>query len=1674
VPADPEATSWTLSAPDGQLPPPPLKTSQQVLPIGSLTPEDTERLFLRVLLAIEDVEQASLYGTPGQKQDGIDVYARLRLTLESDESPRDYVTLQSKRLAKLTPGGLKKAVSTFLKGKWVDRSARFYFATTHSLRPVALAEELTEQTDRLAKAGVVLVPFGAEELSLELKDLPRLVDDFFGREWVDIHCGPDARKSLEDRLDRPSYDRFRVALRKFYRDELRLHAGGASASNLEILDVTPWERAVNDDTSPPDASPSQVATMTDGDSIDRRFRPHTAVRRTRVLRDFGDDLGAEARVPLDHWVADRRRTLLVGAAGTGKSTFLRFLAADLLSEEPRAADLIVRAGEQLPLWLPFSFLCKHLGESTSNSILSAVQAWFASHDLNELAKLAPVVLRDHRLFLIVDGVDEWTTADEAHSALQLLESYLNASGARALLSTRPYAKGEIPRNLDWSEGQLAPLNRAQISRIVRLLAQGADAADVLADIEASHEAASLARVPLFLALLIELHLAGQFRSTKLAIIDKFVSRFVAEMPRLRSTPSAAPLADDQIGVVVGELAWELRFVSSSGFASVPDVRKLLIGILVRQFSLDQGTALQWAATVFDSAQRRFAVLVSHGADRYGFVHRLILEHLAGRHLATLPLEVQERQFVELLDDPSWRDVLVAMMSESVQRDALEAALAKRLGESSGPVEQRWEFAAELLAARVELSGATTKLIVAGIADRIETSPWRAHRARLARSLGEAYGSPAFDDEMFERASNWLRGAISDPSTGLWASRHVDSSKEAAVRRTLLWGLRLPNWRVRITAADAFRLRYSSQPFDETVVALIRGGGDTEVQAALLLAAGWAWKHDALAALVEWASRQPSMALRCVALNLRHRWGDLNEQSDLRESDLEMVRRRLEGDGYETTWLSLTNELLPIAFPFEETEWRDFALNVLTGERRGNAARHVAYLLACGVFSADDRFRQWAVEKELRGEHPFLSFNARLAPTTWASDPEYETAVIDGITRYSGHSFGGAGVEHIQGLAPTAALRDALLANLDTYRPTQLAYELWNQFASDEVVQDAMRTRLQSSPEVAGKYSHVATMVLGRAEGFARLVELARSAVSAEPSESNDVLRNALATEWCDLKAVVDDDSQTREERAESRAIIDNYNEVELAALCLVPKPTHIDWGMDDYFQAFAETEAARTRAREWLADPHLTIAQVPEILPGAILSGFGWTIDPDTEDILDSGFDLLRFLDVDIREMFIRGLGNSRAETKQLLRLAGHWQHDSDDACLRAWATVFGSRLREDLPSDIADAIRSAIHELLVRRGKRNEETRQTGWVAALAAADLSLLEGADGEPFPPPVSLREKFGRHDEALIALVGSNWEKLRDKFGSDLEGLIDAPEPSRHEPATMWTALAGAPDKSPALEEELRHAVRSIASLRSEPRVVQWAAVGEYSEEHLRLLLLHDKGQKHGNRFSDDAATLIRRAGAWTIDPERLSKLLIGDAVSDASARPYSAWMLNDSRALHAELLRDHPVSKALLSELSEWFGSEDRIAQEWNWESVAGVSVGSIDAERLPDLLLRIYQRLRIEATVEMGVLAATARARLSSDPAADESVIAAIRATSSLPQADGFFSPVGDSAPSESQRVSLAFLLAGAGRLNPALLDWLVAYVQNLESPMIDPLTDFEGSIRVQLAELNDLVRPTR
>jgi hypothetical protein len=183
------------AAPTGPLPAPPIDTKAQVLPIGDLEWPNAERLFLRLLRTIHQVQYSKLFGVPGQPQAGVDVYARLsRKSTDSAADGRDYITLQSRRVESLTAGQIKKAVDDFLEGEWAGRTSTFYFATAFDLRDVKLDFVIREQAERLARFKIDFVPWGVQEVSSLLKDHPRIVVDFFGQAWGERFCGAEAAR----------------------------------------------------------------------------------------------------------------------------------------------------------------------------------------------------------------------------------------------------------------------------------------------------------------------------------------------------------------------------------------------------------------------------------------------------------------------------------------------------------------------------------------------------------------------------------------------------------------------------------------------------------------------------------------------------------------------------------------------------------------------------------------------------------------------------------------------------------------------------------------------------------------------------------------------------------------------------------------------------------------------------------------------------------------------------------------------------------------------------------------------------------------------------------------------------------------------------------------------------------------------------------------------------------------------------------------------------------------------------------------------------------------------------------------------------------------------------------------------------------------------------------------
>lgn len=172
---------WLLSPPE-TLPAPPVETSEQRLPVEALGWKDFERLCVRLARKGADIEHVQLYGVEGEAQGGIDVLVRR----QGDR----YDTWQCKRYQTFGAGDVNKAVDRFLEGDWVERTEDFFLCVSAPLEKKATTDAIEGRVEELRRHDVTLIPFGAERLSVELKEHPDLVKEFFGQAWHDRFSVP--------------------------------------------------------------------------------------------------------------------------------------------------------------------------------------------------------------------------------------------------------------------------------------------------------------------------------------------------------------------------------------------------------------------------------------------------------------------------------------------------------------------------------------------------------------------------------------------------------------------------------------------------------------------------------------------------------------------------------------------------------------------------------------------------------------------------------------------------------------------------------------------------------------------------------------------------------------------------------------------------------------------------------------------------------------------------------------------------------------------------------------------------------------------------------------------------------------------------------------------------------------------------------------------------------------------------------------------------------------------------------------------------------------------------------------------------------------------------------------------------------------------------------------------
>jgi hypothetical protein len=1712
------------AAPTGQLPAPPIDTKAQQLPIGELHWPDAERLFLRLLHTIRPVQYAKLFGVPGQAQAGIDAYARLPVDLTDGETNgRDYITLQSRRVKSLTTTKIKKAVDELLKGEWAKKTAAFYFATSFDLQATKLDTAIREQTERLAKLGIVFVPWGVQEVSTLLKSHPRIVDDFFSRAWVERFCGPEAAQALANNLPHKEGRDLRTGLRDLYRAVFYAQGGIRSTENIEpgeqfvILDVDPNRQQSNIiDTERPEATderqrPSQGPVDGHTYIASRLGARRQSFRSARHLLNSTTQptLAAGSTIEGDEWLAGGKYRLLIGRPGAGKSSLLRFAATDLLSSQPQSIALQREHANDLPIWLPFGFLCRHLEASTENSLISAAEAWLKSQSASDLWPLVQRALQDDRLLLLVDGVDEWSDVGTADRALGIMEAFLGRTSASAILSTRPYAVDRLNWRLPWSQAEITPLTDDQRRIIAAGILPPATQPEVvparptwsagveqfLDQLATTPELAELSRSPLFLTLLAATWQGEPLPRQRFKIYARLVDLLIEKHPQMRQRASHAdggPLTATDVTTLFAAVAYRLRVKDPSGTVTKPEMRRLIVESMTDDEVLgyEQPAARKIADAVLSMAEDEFGLIVSHGAGAVGFLHRVVLDHMAGQYLATLLADDQAGAMRRFVRDPAWRDVLLALLAAQVSPHAVEPLIIAALDADDG----RWadidghELLAEALAAGIKLTPKSHTVHMNTLIKRVEIHPSLRHRANLVTALVGTLASHAARSHLLPVMKRWLTAPRPDPSPTMWALRDLDISDDVAAEY-LLWGIRHPEDSVKINAALAIAHRFGGQPqLVDQLLFFTEAGPCSATQAAAVLALGNGWAEAAdTIRLIDWSRRQPSAPLRLVGLHLLQRGTQSGHVDLFRPEERDWLLSLLQHEDYSRGPWSAA-ELVNIA-AIGDAETADFALETLkTNGRTNNGDRGLAWSLACHTFADDSRFKAWVIaelaEPKKRG---LILYNVNMIPQQWRDDPAFAQALrlylhakLEDVTAY--------GVVDLTTALPLEDARAELLGSLDSWRPYAAARTLIEQYADDEHVRAALTSRLRGEYLRAAPMAGIAMDVLGLRDGFAVLVSLLRRSDEFSRREEQVVVAEAVANAW---KRLEDTSQKSGAEGEAAQDVLSSYDSAELAALCTAVNPHFLMWHVPAVITAWPGQPAVQEFADSLIHDSNPVTSGIPDTIPVAILRAYCTRTDEPSRQILTKTLNLLKHIQPELREVLAFELARNSLATNDLIDVMSEWRSEPDTEVRRNAfiGLVQAVKRHQQVLDNVAggDTL-TAEMEWLCEEVKRDlcaygpdlEERRQLAWIGMLMLGDLTLSDGIretighSGQL--PGVQLYVLYdGDVDQILVNLVAENWERLRTRFGDSvferLNGTSDRQNRTVSEQRrNVMSALATVASRYPAIAEMLRIEADIDTALRQDRHFLLWVKEENRGDEGTLRAFVAKLGLSVHRQQGHELDSLIDLE-SWNVSDETFKSVL----VEDVNVRPGHIYV-DEKLAAYAQLFPNDSISIATLRDLESWFRSDRANREHRSWGNTLAIAFGTVDPLDLPAVVTRVHTRIRMGMSdLDLPLFTKPLMRRLRVDPDAVEAFKNALNEPMSIREDSPIFAgpwdPIVDACPDllPLQRLYLfAVVLRQAGAL-PQQSAVMLGSVLALASPATvvhNPFTNHEGPLCLAALDL--------
>jgi energy-coupling factor transporter ATP-binding protein EcfA2 len=430
--------------------------------------------------------------------------------------------------------------------------------------------------------------------------------------------------------------------------------------------------------------------------------------RLRVIKDedsaaVDEDLDGG---PIDIHTAlgQYQRLVIVGDPGSGKSTFLKFIALMIarakFQDEPGLAAARLNLHPPLPvpffvsLWDLSDFI-KHSGQATENAISDFIVSRAEEKGATLSRKTLEEMLAHGSCCLLFDGLDEVPTEQGRALISRLVEKFVGRFEKNRFVVTsrgRGYTGGAILKggfvrcdvqNFDESDRReflknwFAALLGVSREHVLNEGTPGRVAYDALSPaIESKDRIRSLAVNPLMMTVIAIVHWnRKRLPDQRVDLYDECVDVLLGQRKAAERTvrySAAEVLNEETESEVQYDRAWTrkrfaeiaLRILESGSDEITRDV---VIGLLQQRFrdrlgATDERAAIE-AERFLDSQELRSGLLVSRRSHSCRFVHLTFQEYLAAWSLAPQSLNVIKSTIAPHLRDPQWFEPLQLLGGE---------------------------------------------------------------------------------------------------------------------------------------------------------------------------------------------------------------------------------------------------------------------------------------------------------------------------------------------------------------------------------------------------------------------------------------------------------------------------------------------------------------------------------------------------------------------------------------------------------------------------------------------------------------------------------------------------------------------------------------------------------------------------------------------------------------------------------------------------------------------------------------------------------------------------------------------------------------------------------------------------------------------------------------------------